>query len=193
MISFTKLAHQYWKLWINPGSWAIDATVGNGHDTLFLAQHLLEGDEGAGGGVIGLDIQKEAITTTKKRLQNNLPSLEQKQVHLYLQSHDTFPQLAYKNPIKLIVYNLGYLPSGNKQLTTNTLTTISSIKKSLSLLSSGGYLSILAYPGHLEGSHELKAIFSLVSSLPSKQFDVIHHHKPNKMASPQLIFLKKKI
>src|SRR5882672_6066525 len=115
--SHIDLAHHYWKLLLNRGGWAIDATCGGGHDTLLLTELLL--DKGSSG-VIAIDIQEEAISRTRELL----PSSFLPHVHLFQQSHVDFPSLASTVPLKLVVYNLGYLPRGNKQLTTQTSTTL---------------------------------------------------------------------
>src|SRR5438046_2446562 len=106
--SHLDLAHQIWAKAAQPGDWAIDATCGKGHDTLFLAPHSE--------GVIGLDIQEKALENTRNLVTGN------EKVHLFCQSHETLPDLA--KPIKLIVYNLGYLPGSDKALTTQVQSTL---------------------------------------------------------------------
>ena len=87
-----------------------------------------------GGGVIAIDIQEDAIAQTQQLLEKNLSSEKKAQVHLLQHSHEEFPEIAKQHLIKLIVYNLGYLPGGNKQLTTTTDTTVTSVQKALTLL-----------------------------------------------------------
>lgn len=48
---------------VKEGDYAVDATLGNGHDTCFLAE--IVGDNGK---VFGFDIQKEAIESSTIRL-----------------------------------------------------------------------------------------------------------------------------
>src|SRR5215211_3302260 len=112
-------AHKYWKEFFQPGDTIIDATIGNGHDTFFLAQ-LLQGE----GTLIGYDIQPAAVEQTKKRLEG-LPIAFRKIICLKLKSHASFDE----SSAKLIVYNLGYLPGGDKTVTTQCTATLQSIKK----------------------------------------------------------------
>jgi len=176
------LAHHYWELLLQPYDIVIDATCGNGKDTLKLATLVPKGL------VIGLDIQKEAIDKTAKI------TIDHPHVHLFEQSHAEFPPLAYENKIKLIVYNLGYLPgSGNKNLTTFTHSTLISIKNSFNLLDKQGALSITCYPGHLEGQKEEKALLELIPLLSKKEWHVCYHKWVNRPSSPSLLLIQKQI
>ncbi len=180
-------AHQAWKQIISPGDWAIDATCGNGKDTLFLAQLLAP----QSGGLIALDIQECAIINTKQLLEKQLSPTQQASVHLCHQSHEAFPEMAYHKPIKIIVYNLGYLPGGNKSLTTLTPTTLISVKNALNLLVSQGLLSITCYPGHLEGAQEERALIEWASHLDPKLYIVCHLKWQNRKESPSLLMIQK--
>lgn len=177
--SHLDLAHHYWERFLRPGDWAIDATCGNGHDTLKLAQTKEIG------GVIGIDIQPEALQSTQTLLG------ERSNVHLYCQSHADFPPLASLRPIRLIVYNLGYLPGGNKQMTTLTPTTLESVRKALQLVVPGGAVSIVCYPGHPEGLVEEKALLGEISGLSPQDWNVCYHTFPNRVLSPSLLFIQK--
>lgn len=180
-LSHIDLAHAYWERILEPGDWAIDATCGNGHDTLFLANHPhVEG-------VIALDIQPAAIQSAKERV------LHSSKVHFFEQSHETFPTITTLHPIRLIVYNLGYLPKGNKAITTEVSSTLTSLRRALSLLSQGGLISLTCYPGHEEGKRELLAIEKFLHSLPMLEWDILKHTKPNKPIAPVLIVLKKSV
>jgi len=180
--SHLDLAHHYWKRVIGEGDWIIDATCGNGHDSLILAILLQNG------GLIGLDIQQKALESTRLRLNSsgiNAP------IYLFQQSHVSFPALAYEHPIRLIVYNLGYLPGGDKSLTTQTDTTLTSINAALQLLEPGGLLSITCYPGHEEGGKEQEALISQLSQLKSSDWNVCHHTFPHRILAPSLLLIQK--
>jgi len=178
--SHIQLAHSYWKNHLQNDSqhtsWAIDATCGNGHDTHFLAK-ICEG-------VISIDIQEKAIENAKQ-------TAESSNIFYFCQSHENYPTLAYENPISLIVYNLGYLPGGDKGLTTLTPSTLSSLELAMDLLASGGLISITCYPGHLEGKAEEKALISLAEGLDVKLWNVCHHRWLNRKDAPSLLLLQK--
>jgi SAM-dependent methyltransferase len=181
------LAHHYWGLLLSPGDVVIDATCGNGKDTLFLAQKVLPQ-----GFVFGLDLQPQAIQNTLALLQNNLPQELLSQIHLFQQSHETFPEIAYQKKISLIVYNLGYLPGGDKRLTTACSSTLTSIQKALDLVTTGGVISITCYPGHEEGAKEENLLKELLSTLPQDTWNVCHHTWVNREKAPSLFLLQKK-
>lgn len=173
------LAFQHWKQILKPTDTAIDATCGNGKDTLRLAQLLPQGK------VIGIDIQEQATQNTALRV-----SQHSERVYLFCQSHAAFPQMAYENPIKLIVYNLGYLPGGDKKLTTKVFSSLESIQKALELISDDGAVSVTTYPGHPEGALEHQAIQEFFRCLYPLIWDVFHS-PPCRPSSPHLFFIKK--
>jgi Putative rRNA methylase len=184
--SHLDLAHAYWTTLLRDGGWAIDSTCGGGRDTLKLAR-ILSGREESG--VIGIDIQKDAIERTEALLDGE--GSARAQVHLFHQSHEEFPPLAYERPVRLIVYNLGYLPGGDKENTTLTPTTLASIERALELVQPGGALSITCYPGHKEGAREAQAVQELAAGLSPAEWNVCLHTHLNRSASPQLLLLQK--
>jgi hypothetical protein len=178
-----QLAHQYWERILQPTDTAIDATCGNGKDTLKLAQILSLGY------LIGLDIQAEAITRTQQRLKAHLSSDHLERVLLVQQSHISFPTCPH--PVRLIVYNLGYLPGTNKQIKTQRKTTLISVKAALELIVVGGAVSITCYPGHPEGSEEQRDLLGMASHLPFQSWNICYHQWINSPLSPTLLIFQK--
>lgn len=178
--SHLDLAHQYWEKLLLESDWAIDATCGNGHDTLKLSEILKNG------GVIGIDIQPEAIAKTKELLGEHRAHSS-----LYCQSHATFPLLAEEKQVRLIVYNLGYLPGGNKTITTMAETTLASIRAAAKLIISGGAICITCYPGHAEGEREQQLLLQEFSRWPSDIWNICHHTFPHRPFAPSLFFIQK--
>lgn len=174
-------AHSLWKGHLKPGDWAIDATCGNGRDTALLAQLI-----GSEGGIIALDLQEEAIASSKKLLFQNISY-----IHFYCQSHASFPTLCLEKPIRLIVYNLGYLPGGNKEVTTQVDTTLASVQAGMDLLQPGGLISITCYPGHPEGAREQTALLDMVRQLPSDLWSCSYHTWLNRKKCPSLLIIQK--
>lgn len=127
---------------MQPKDTVIDATCGNGKDTEVLAALVPEGH------VWSMDIQKNALERARQRI-------SAKNVTFLCQSHADFPLVS--SP-KLIVYNLGYLPGGDKTITTMAETTLASVQKALDLVCPGGAVSIMCYPGHPEGAREQKIL-----------------------------------
>jgi len=169
-----KLAHEYWKELLRPGDLAVDMTVGNGHDTLVLAQLLPEGQ------VIGFDIQEQAIEATRKRVAGY-------DVQLIHGSHTQLKNTKLPCPPRLVVYNLGYLPGGNKSITTMTEITLESLDIALKLVSADGAISVMCYPGHEEGKREYEAVLSWVKTLNGVE---VKHH-PGSERRPSLVWVRK--
>ena len=158
---------------LRPGDTVVDATMGNGHDTLFLCRTV-----GPRGHVFAFDIQPAAIANTEKLLRENGVSGT---ADLFCVGHEFMDQYV-KEPVRAVVFNLGWLPGGDHSVTTLWETTQVAVRKSLDLLSPGGILVLCAYPGHDEGSKECEELVSLFSSLSSQTYNVLHQHFLN--ASP---------
>lgn len=177
--SHLDLAHDLWKKVVLPGDTVIDATCGNGHDTVVLAQMIGEGT------LYAIDIQKEALENTKQKLQKEyLPYV--RWIH---GCHSEFPKEI--TSAKLIVYNLGYLPGSSKEITTQRETTLKSIQNSLEILQEGGCISITCYPGHPEGAKEEECILAFASTLDPKIWSSCHHRWINRKNAPSLLWIQK--
>lgn len=175
-----QLAHRFWQDHLKEGDGAIDATCGNGQDTLFLCDLPLAY-------VIGIDIQPSAIQKTQTLLTE-----KQKKASLYQQCHSAWETIALPFAPRLIVYNLGYLPGSDKRLTTQLETTLQSIEKALVLLGEKGALSITLYPGHTEGAREEEALLDWAKALVSHEWIVSHHRWINRPRSPSLLWIVKR-
>ena len=186
--SHIDLAHQYWQTALTPGDTAIDATCGNGHDSLVLAKWALSETAGK---LIVMDIQVAAITNTHNLLASRLSEKSLSRVHYLQQSHAEFPASIAKRSVKLIVYNLGYLPGGDKSLTTMTDSSLESIQRALELIVNGGVISITCYPGHPEGEKEHEKILALVNTLPSNEWNCCHHKWMHSPKAPSLLLLQR--
>lgn len=145
-----EMAHDYWARHLRPSDTAIDATCGNGKDAAYLASLLPEGK------VFALDIQKEALQTSQQQHCGKIIFLHQ--------CHTLLPE---DPSLRLIVYNLGYLPGGNKAITTRAETTLQSAQLGLERLPAGGALSFVCYP-HEEGKREAQALLAWAQNAPLK-------------------------
>lgn len=157
MVELTELHKYFIKQHLLPGEAAVDFTMGNGNDTLFLSKTV-----GEGGRVYAFDIQESALSSTEKLLkENGAPN----NYRLILASHHRVKEFV-SEPIKAGMFNLGYLPrSGNKSVTTLCKTTMPAIESALELLAPDGVLIIAIYPGHEEGEKEGNMIREYLKSL----------------------------
>lgn len=160
----TEYAHQLLGEILTEGDMAIDATCGNGHDTLFLAQRV-----GENGRIFAFDIQEKAIRNTSERLER---AGVKERVITILDSHAKMKE-HISEEVKAIIFNLGYLPGGDKQVTTKAETTLAALKVSLELLQKGGLLLIVLYPGHEEGKVESDLLLSWAKGLESERYKVL--------------------
>ena len=178
-----QIAHDYWKKLLISTDNVIDATCGNGKDSLFLANLVKKGR------LFCYDIQKESIDKTTSFLKENSINLEK--VTFFNDSHETFSKIPHLSKIKLIIYNLGYLPGGDKTITTKKKSTLSSIKEALELIIPLGAISISIYSGHKEGAVEKTAIFKLLEALDKKKFIIATHQWETKNNAPCLVWITK--
>ncbi len=186
MQNLTNQAHEICQAILQPGDIAIDATAGNGHDTLFLARLVK-----SSGTVYSFDIQKSAIESTSQRLKQ----AEMNNVILIQKNHEQIQNsIPEKNhgQVTAAMFNLGYLPGGDKSLITDSSSTISAIEQSLKLLRSGGLLTILAYTGHPGGQEETDAVNHFLNRLSDKQFSVkLITAQEDHISPPQLFVVQK--
>ncbi|GBF11332.1 class I SAM-dependent methyltransferase [Tepidibacillus infernus] len=168
---------------VQTGDIVVDCTCGNGNDTLFLAQLV-----GKSGKVYGFDIQQQAIEKTKELLKEH-QLLDQ--VKCIQDSHEHITQWI-NEPITAAMFNLGYLPGGDKKITTHYDTTIKAIEGLLPLLKVNGLITIALYVGHDVGN-EAKEVEKFLMSLPQKQFSVLKYQFINQVNfPPYLIVVEKK-
>lgn len=178
----TQLAQELTADAIRPGDTVVDATVGNGFDTCFLAQ--LVGPQGA---VIGYDVQQCAIDATRARL--TAAGLEN--VDLRLESHVALAALE-RGSLSAVMFNLGYLPRADHTVTTRAESSLVAVRAAVDAVRGGGVVSVLCYRGHDGGDEESDAVERLVCSL-DEVIDVQRFESsPPKPTSPVLLFLKKR-
>lgn len=146
----TARAHREIAAVLREGDLAIDATAGNGHDTVFLAKLV-----GETGKVIAFDLQEQAIASTRERLATeNLLD----RVTLVHGSHTTIAAHATPGSVAAVMFNLGYLPGGDHTVITRTNETLHALDVALHTLKPGGILTIVCYPGHEGGDKESAAV-----------------------------------
>lgn len=180
-----QLAHFLWKTILKEEDIAIDCTLGNGHDTLFLASLPIQK-------VFSIDVQKVALEKSLDLLEKTLGIPGKEKVELYLLCHSKIDELSllFKKP-KLIVYNLGYLPGSDKTIKTKSDTTLMSLEKALSLLAPEGAISITCYPGHEEGKEEEQKVLDWAQKLSYHRFEVRHHRWINRQENaPSLLWIQ---
>lgn len=186
MKNLTTQCHDVCQTVLQRGDIAIDATAGNGHDTLFLARQV-----GLQGVVYSFDLQLSAIEATAKRVEqagiNNVTLLQED--HACLQD---FVLKKHRGWVAVVMFNLGYLPGGDKSLVTQEHSTLSAIKQSLELLRPEGLLTVLAYTGHAGGKEETNAVRHFLENLSDEYFKVTRMTAQKESLSPPQLFVVRK-
>ena len=166
---------------IVPGSVVIDATIGNGWDTALMARLV-----GAEGMVYGFDIQPIALEVTKTRLTNVAA-----QVRLMLTGHEEMLQMVEKEhqgKVKAVTFNLGYLPGGDRDITTQVETTNRAIEQARRLLAPDGVITIVCYR-HAEGQRELDSVRAQLSEWSQEFNTCTETIFLNQAGNPPVVFV----
>lgn len=179
-----EFSHKLFREHIGKGAVVVDATAGNGLDSLFLAE--LVGDKGR---VYSFDIQKKAVQNTEKRLSEK-KFLDR--VKIIEDSHAKLEKYICEKEIDGMIFNLGYLPGGNREIVTESRTTLTALEKGLELLKRGGIIVLVIYTGHSGGREELDAILEFTSALKADEYNVLRYHFINQENSPELIAVIKR-
>lgn len=157
------IVHETIKKFVNAGDVVIDATAGRGYDTSFLCS-LVKDD----GRVIAFDIQKDAVDSTEKLLKSRGQTAE-----VHLESHENMDKYAEEESVSCIVFNLGYLPSGDHGVFTHAPSTIRAIEAGLRLLKKGGLMCVSVYYGGDSGYEERDALLPYLKTLDSSLYQVL--------------------
>ncbi len=183
MVDLMALEKQFLSAHIKDNTVAVDFTMGNGHDTLFLSKAI-----GENGKLYAFDIQDMALANTRKLLLEN-GCVEN--YTLIKASHSLVKEYVNEK-IDVGVFNLGYLPGGDKSITTLRETTLVAVESALELLNDDGIILIAVYPGHSEGEIEGKLLTEKLSQLERKKICVSRFTIINSPTSPYFIAIEKK-
>ena len=183
MIDLLELQKKFILSHLSAGDAAADFTMGNGHDTVFLSQTV-----GESGHVFAFDIQEKAINSARENLRaSGCPEN-------YTLIHDSHHNAAkyIDRPIKAGMFNLGYLPSGDKSITTKRETTLEALSCAISLTDKDAVLTVAVYPGHAEGEIEGNLVCEYLATLPRFQICATRINILNSPTSPYFIVIETK-
>ncbi|MCT4594699.1 MAG: class I SAM-dependent methyltransferase [Anaeromicrobium sp.] len=179
--SLTKITNIAWSMVENclyEGCVTLDGTMGNGNDTVFLREKI-----GNTGKVYSFDIQDLAIENTRKKLEEkNFIS----NVELIKDGHENLDKYI-KEEIDGAIYNLGFLPKGDKSITTLGENTVIALQKTLNILKRSGIMVISIYYGHEKGLEEKDMVLDYVHNLDSKKYHVIKMEFFNQKNNPPIL------
>jgi tRNA A58 N-methylase Trm61 len=155
------LSHLFLRNFVHDGQFAIDATCGNGHDTLLLARLV-----GESGHVWGFDIQQQALVETGQRVDE--AGLSGRVTLLHTGHEELARHVAV--PVQVVLFNLGYLPGGDRTIITLPDTTGTALDQALLLLAPGGIVMVTVYPGHSGGSEEQSTVDGWAAGLDPRKY-----------------------
>lgn len=159
-----RVTHDFLRTWVRPGAAVLDATAGNGHDALFLAQLV-----GAQGSVTALDVQPAAVAATNARLQAHGCTW----AHAKCDTHANLADYAPLHGFDAVMFNLGYLPGADHTLFTQPDVSVPAMRTALEHLRAGGVMTACLYAGGAQGTRERDAVLELLRSLPTAQYTVL--------------------
>ncbi|WP_087972775.1 tRNA (mnm(5)s(2)U34)-methyltransferase [Oceanobacillus rekensis] len=171
-------AHYLLEETVEKGEVVIDATCGNGNDTLFLSKLVAEH-----GYVYAFDIQEQAIANTKEALTFH----ERTNVSLIHDSHENIADYIKNTEIAGAIFNLGYLPKSDKTVITEGASTVAAVDTILSLLKKGGLVVLVVYHGHEGGKDEKKSLLKYLFQLDQKKYNVLRYGFINQKNDPPFI------
>ena len=166
-----------------PGGLYIDATMGNGHDTLFFSR--LAGESGR---VLAFDIQPAALESTRELLKDQGMA---ERAELILDSHENFDRYV-PGEFDAGMFNLGYLPTSDHVVTTKAETTMAAVSKALERVKVGGTVVVVVYPGHPEGKREGELLLEFASSLSDRKYDATYYRLVNIPDCPFILAFQKR-
>ena len=179
-----EFSHFLLEKFVDQGDQVLDATAGNGYDTLFLARLV-----GSTGQVWSFDIQQEALDRTRAKL---IRKDYQERVELVLSGHEKLDQYI-DSSIQAAVFNLGYLPGSDKDIVTTAKNTVIALDKTLKLLYKGGIAVLVIYTGHDGGLKEKQAVVNFCTQLEETDYNVLHYHFINQSNNPaQVLAIRKR-
>lgn len=156
---------------LKSGAKVLDATAGNGKDTLYFAQKV-----GAGGRVYAFDIQTQALANCQALLQRHQLA---DRVKLIAACHANIDQ-HLATPIDGAIFNFGYLPGGDKQITTLANSSLLAIEQTLNLLKADAIAALVIYSKHAAGKIEQRAIEAYLAGLSQQRFNVLRYQFANR-------------
>ncbi len=182
---------------VSEGDYCIDATCGNGHDTLLLCE--LAGRKGM---TAGFDIQRQALEKTRERLKE--AGVEER-AELFGCGHEKMKEALAGSErcrgmlektedgygsVSCVVFNFGYLPGGSHDIATRAETSLEALRQGMDLLKKGGIISLCIYSGKDSGFEEKDAVMEYLKTLDSKKYLVImssYYNRPNHPPVPGLV------
>ncbi len=171
------------RAYVEPGDTVVDATCGNGNDTLALASMKPAR-------LYAFDVQEAAVRATTALLEANdySKSIREGNIIVKQLAHEELVEFV-PIPVKAILFNLGYLAGGDKTITTKDETTLTAVQGAMELLQPDGLICITMYSGHDEGKREKESLLDFAEGLDAATWHTAFISMPNQKHNPPEILL----
>lgn len=173
---------------LSDGDIAVDATLGNGHDAVHLANQVAPT-----GRVYGVDIQEQAITSSRERL--NAEDLTDCTT-LIRGDHAAMLELLPSETIGqvgAVMFNLGYLPGSDHLHPTEADATLRALDQAVRLIRPGGRITVVMYRGHAAGQTEYRSVMDRVPTWDQRELEVLHYRFVNQINNPPELLAVEKL
>ncbi len=177
------ITHHFAEKAVSKGDTVIDATMGNGHDTLFLSRLV-----GENGKVYAFDIQKQAVESTKSLLEKE----GARNAELIMSGHQNMEQYVSEG-VSAVMFNLGYLPGGDHSVGTLAETTILALESAMRLIKKGGVITVGVYYGGDSGFDEKNSVMEYIADIDFKKFTVLTLDYKNRPNCPPIAVIIEKL
>lgn len=162
----------------------VDATAGNGYDTLFLAEKTAESCR-----IWAFDIQEQAIGSARSRT----ASIKHDDRICWVNvDHACMNEFVFE-PVDAAMFNLGYLPGSSRSIVTQPSSLEPALNWLLQRLKPLGRISIVAYPGHQSGQEEILFLEQYLAQLPQQRFIANRLQYLNQKNQPAILYTIGKI
>ncbi len=179
-----EITHHFIEKAVREGDVVVDATMGNGHDTLFLSKIVKDS-----GKVYAFDIQEQALNSTKKLLEKEGATGN---TTLILSGHENMKEYVSEE-VSAVMFNLGYLPGGDHSIGTVADTTIKAIGSAMELIKKNGVVTIGVYYGGDSGFDEKNKVMEFISQIDFKKFTVLTIDYKNRPNCPPIAVIIEKL
>lgn len=182
-LSVTDVAHLYVSHLTDGNGLYIDATLGNGYDTLFLAQRL-----GEKGKIFAFDIAPQAFLKSKELLEKH--QINRTNITFIRDSHENIASYIKEEMITAAMFNLGYLPGSGQKYKTEAAVTLQALDAVLCNLQQGGIVTICSYVGHDNGEEDA-ALQQFLLNVNNKRYEITKTTAVGRKLSPNVYLIIK--
>lgn len=165
-LTAVRLVHDWLAANLHGPRLCIDATCGNGGDTVFLCR--LAGDAGH---VLAMDVQPQAVEATRARLRQ--AGIDAARYTLVCADHARLMSYAAPESADAVLFNFGWLPGAAHDVFSTAASSLPALDAALAALRPGGILSAVLYSGRVIGTDEKQAVLRWLRALPLERYTVL--------------------